>query len=74
MEKEKKVIIGLIALVLMVSAISIPSVLSNTAKKTQSLPSGHLDYTQDIIKEKTMGDWIISYKMDSVSSSCPSKI
>ncbi len=65
MKKEKKVLIGLITLVLLVSAISIPPVLSHTSKKIQSVPNFQPDYTQYLTKEKVTGDWIHSYKTDS---------
>ena len=62
MEKEKKVIIGIVTLVLLVSAASIPSVLSHSSKKAQPAINFSSDYTQDLIKEKVTGNWIHSYK------------
>ncbi len=68
MKKEKKVIIGSIALVLLVSAISIPSVLSDNSKKTQSSLNFQPDCTLDLTKEKVTGNWIHSYKINPSNS------
>ena len=52
MKKERKVLIGLIALVLLASALSIPAVLSNNSKNNQSVSSFNFDSAPTLTKEK----------------------
>ena len=63
--KKEKIIIGLITLAFLITAISIPSVLSNTSQKIHSNPDFYLSYTPNLAMEETTSDWIKSSVVDS---------
>jgi len=68
MKKERKILIGLIAVVLLASALSIPAVLSHNSKNNQSVFSFNFDCAPTLTKERIKENWIHAYEINPSNS------